>query len=285
MFSEYAVDPELLKDFSNLTFIRECFSPITGRLISDPFRDWRSESKANVYNAIRRSSYSPKKRKQIVRSLEKIIDSRSICKRPESIVDNRKELCWTKKILSNDSKYPFSAILSKKEHETFYDPSELVVREPVNWERHETNLLLVQREAIKIVDVMMPLLKLSSEITIIDPYFDISGPQTANVLREIIRRKKEFNFGQGVRCVSLYMRDERYNPDVLNADWIPKGFLKAKPIHKNRIHDRFLMTEHGCMQFGHGLAEAKKSIKVNVIRVSLEKAKQIRIDLDNPNLR
>lgn len=285
MFAEYAVDPRLLGDEANVRFIRESFSSATGRLISDPFNDWKNQSKSNFYNALRKSDYSPKKRKQIIRNFEKIIDSRILCCRPQSIVTDEKEESWDKKILPNHAKYPFSAILSDEQHEKFHSPSNFLLSEPLSWARHENNMLLVERQARAIVDVMMPLLRLSSKVQLIDPYFDISKSAYTNVLKEIINRRSEFNFGQGINHLVVYMREECYEEGDFERDWIPPYFVKARPIFRNRIHDRFVMTENGCMQYGHGLGEHKKSIKVNVSRVSLEKAKEIRIDLDNPNQR
>lgn len=285
MFSEYAVDPDLLDDFSNLTFIRESFSPITGRLIADPFRDWKNNAKSKIIHAINHSSFRPKEKYKAKRELEKLINSRGFCLRPQEIVENTQAQPWLENIYINNERYPFSAIISNARHEQAYRPSEFILKEPANWRLHEENTWLVSRDASSLVEAMMPLLKISSDVKLIDPYLDIAKSAYANVLKEIIRRQSEFNFAQGVTCIEVYTQEENFKPDDLNVDWIPKGFLKAKTFHKKRIHDRFLLTEHGCLQFGHGFAEDEKSLKVNIYRVSKEKVRKMKTCLDNPNLR
>jgi len=128
--------------------------------------------------------------------------------------------------------------------------------------------LSVPREAKAIVGSVLGLLRLSSEVTLIDPYFYLPGNKT---LSEIFIALQ----GTSVRTVRVVSSVNPQNPQQvyqreylkLNNRGVGLEWVVAPKIH---FHDRYLITDVGAIRVGHGFVEdIVKGIHADYLNINI----------------
>lgn len=292
MFYEYAIDPKVLADISRCRVFFQSFDK-SSRLISDVPKNWQRE----VYQTISQIPFEdcgPVYKKTLKNALSKLLRKNLVKSRASE--SNSSGLLWEGFIEQEHKVYPFSAIIGLKTQNApvrIYNFDELVFQSPECWGFGDQ--MHVERKASSIVDAMAPLLSVSKSIRLVDPYFKFTRPTSDRylpVLRELVSRLNSFNYGNGIKTISIDVSDEMGSglQQLASAisSWLPDGVtIKISEWPHNDMHDRFLLTDVGGLMFGHGLDEstpgAAKQVLVSVLtnksyRAELQKVSEGSVD-------
>ncbi len=259
MIYEYAVDPSLLSDLNKCRTIFDNFKPQQGKLISDAPRKWIREAFSAIQN-IPEDQCQPLMRKTIKEHLKHLLRG-SLCRTRQSHNWDRVNESWIDYVASEHSTYPFAATISGQSVSkpvVIHDISTLFVTSPECW--RESSQKRIPRKAKDIVDALMPLLVISSQIVLIDMHLYPGDYKSLRVLKEIIARSESYNFGQGISRLLVHSSDHRR--DLQSSleqqllPHLPNGFEVVYKLWPKAIeHDRFAITNAGGINLGEGFDE------------------------------
>lgn len=259
MLYEYALDPTLLGDVNNCRTVFDNFRMHQGRLIADVPRQWVRDAFYAIQN-MPSHQCQPVMRKTIKENLRKLLDQ-SLCVNRPRLEWNRSSESWVAHVAAHNASFPFSGIITNDamtDPVVTYSISELFIKSPPSWEAKIQDR--VERDAKCIVDQLMPLLSISKSIILIDRHLYPGTPRSLRVLREIIARSPQYNYGRGIKKLTIHSSDHR-------QDWqtsleqhvlplLPAGLeVECRLWPKNTEHDRFVVTDVGGINLGEGLDE------------------------------
>lgn len=262
MFYEYAIDPAILSDFERCRTFFESFKNRPSRLIADLPKKWIQEA-FNAINQIPHEQCPPVRKKTLKENLKKILNI-NLCKN-RLVEDWKRETNnWLEYAVNENSSYPFSAILGATGTSIpapVYVFDNLFFDSPDCWEKPEQQH--IHREAKIIVETILPLLKVSKHLLLVDPYFSFVLPSWNNyrpLLIELFSKVSEFNYGRGISKIDIHTSDRhggvQQDLDSKVKPLLPPGLsivCSQWPAHQ--MHDRFILTDVGGVFFGHGLGE------------------------------
>lgn len=259
MLYEYAVDPSLLGDINNCRTIFDNFKPERGKLIADVPRKWQ-QAAFSAINGIPHAQCQPVMRKTLKKHLGRLLKE-SLCANRNPPQWNRIEESWLTHVLAAQGAHPYAAILAARTSQELactYALSELLLNAPDCWRSPTQRSVL--RNADNIVDALMPLLRISKQITLIDRHLYPGETRYRRVLVELVRRIPEMNFGRGVGSMTMHVSDQRHDMrDSLQLHLgrhLPRGFeIVCCGWPKSAEHDRFAITDVGGIQLGQGFDE------------------------------
>ena len=163
MFYEYALEPAVLGDWSSVRLFLDAFGPSKGRFLAQYPRKW----KRMVYEHVGRVGAGDVARKRIEERL-RLLDKRVFSARSESSFDP--EQTWLENATREHSRDPFRAIISREAS----GMPEVLEADAVD----ESNPLwsvdhgrLVSRRPELFAAALRLLLKASSHVLLVDPYF------------------------------------------------------------------------------------------------------------------
>lgn len=260
MFYEYAIDPEILSDLSNVRTFFESFRNRPARLIADLPKKWIQEAFFAI-NQIPQEECGPVMRKTLKENLKKLSEN-NLCNNRTS-GDRKREQVWLDYALEEHQKYPFSAILSSDidAEETVYSISNLFYNIPAYW--NSPTQLHVKRNADEMITAIMPLLRVSKIVLLVDPHFSFTLPSWDRyraILQKLIELSGEFNYGKGISSIDIHTSDRKGGLQAqLNQKikpFLPTGItIRCFQWPESQMHDRFILTDVGGVSFGHGLDE------------------------------
>lgn len=259
MLYEYAVDPSLLGDVNNCCTVFDNFKIHQGRLIADVPRQWVRDA-FHAIQDIPSHQCQPVMRKTIKENLKKLLDQALCGNRPQLEWDRMRET-WLAHAAAHNANHPFSGIISNATATVpaiAYSINELFISSPANWQALPQ--MSVERNAKCIVDALTPLLGLSKHIILIDRHLYPGTARSLRVLREIIARVPQYNYGRGIKKLIIHSSDHRQDWQVSLEHnvlpHLPAGFeVECRLWPKNTEHDRFVVTDVGGISFGEGLDE------------------------------
>jgi hypothetical protein len=262
MIYEYVIDPELLCDQIELDmFLQQFNAKNPDRKIACIPKSWRRM----VYDQIEGLTLPDVKKAKYKNKFANCIQSNAIKKRPTRVMRLEEET-WIYAVEKEHKAHQFSAVFSrcKSTNIPVYEFSNLNFDEPKQWS--EPNEKSIIGTASQIVEVILPLLKLSKRICFYDPFFNfLSSSDYLPFLNELIAQREFFYYGRGVNEIEIhftkYERGDKVfkhnleyklpkNFSVKFFQWEPKG-------PDNERHDRFFVTEVGGITSGKGFAETK----------------------------
>lgn len=260
MFYEYVIDPKVLADISRCRTFFQSFDK-SSRLISDVPKNWQRDVFLTI-RLIPSGDCQPVYKKTLKNALAKLLRKNLVKNRASG--RNLGGASWEDFVEKEHNLYPFSAIIgvsSKSESVNIYGFDDLFFNHPECWTFSDQQH--VARKASSIVDVMIPLLSVSKSVRLVDPYFSFARPSSERympILKELVGRLDSFNYGKGVKTISIHVSDERASgPEQLASTistWLPEGItIKISHWPHNTMHDRFILTDVGGLMFGHGLDE------------------------------
>lgn len=261
MFYEYAVDPAILTNTSNVQAFFESFKNRPYRLISDAPKKWIQDAFLAI-NHLPHDQCPPVMKKTLKENLKKLSQN-SLCSNRS--VDNwNRTKSWLDFATIEHEKHPFSAILgieSVSESVPVYSFSKLFIVAPPCWEN--VGQQHIKRDATIMVEALLPLLKVSKQLLLVDPHFSLIQPSWERykpLLKELVQRASEFNFGKGIFKIEIHTSDKRggvqQELDAKVKSWLPEGMtVCCSQWPENQMHDRFILTDVGGVSFGHGLDE------------------------------
>ena len=262
MFYEYAVDPAILTSISNVQAFFESFKNRPHRLISDAPKKWTQEA-FNAINYLPHDQCPPVMKKTLKENLKKL-SKNSLCSNRSVDGWDMITSSWLDFVINEHEKHPFSAILGTESDSNslpFYSFSRLFVFAPLCWEY--SGQQHIKREATIIVETLLPLLKVSKHLQLVDPQFALIKPNWDRfkpLLEELILRANEFNFGKGIFKIEIHTSDKRgcvqQGLEAKVQSWLPEGItVCCFQWPEKKMHDRFILTDVGGVFLGHGLDE------------------------------
>lgn len=261
MFYEFALDPSVLNDVSRCRTFFESFDR-SSRLIADAPKNWIRDA-FDAINQIPHDQCGPNFKKNLKEKLRKLLN-RNLLKNRHSQT-NSESLPWNQFAAIEHKSYPFSAILglnAESDPVRIFDFENILFEPPECWQAPTQKH--VERNASAIVDVMESLLCVSKSIHLVDPHFTFTMPaweRFGPILKEIISRSDSYNFGKGIKSISIHTSDKFGNMSnelrTVTQRWLPEGIeIKVSHWAKATMHDRFLLTDVGGLNYGHGLDES-----------------------------
>lgn len=263
MYEEITLDPHCMSEYHYYGLLKERFGFDRGRYIIAPVREWARAA----FNAVKESTDLQDVKKQSIKNyLNKIYKEKdqSIIYLPQhrSHIDY---IHWSDWVQKQQTYAPFHLIIS----ETYagalnYDK---IINGDEKWNIPPTKLINTSAESI--YAEISPLLKIGNEITIIDPYFVLSGNK---VLHAIFNSLTE---NTGIVKIVLVTAI-----DAANVETIFQNEFKCKYkniptfeyilIPDNFVHDRYLIANKGALKSGHGFSErVEKGVQADKLSISL----------------
>ena len=262
MVHEYAVDPILCTNWRDLRFLVSSFGREEGRLISDvPRREWKRLS----FDWINKSNPKPVMKKRLKLFVRKLIQ-KALYIRNETVNSNSE---WLANAIATHNIWPFRAILT----DTYSGNEPFILCNDLDLTTHDcwcvSTSVTVEREVNNMIDAIKPLLEISRELMLIDRNFrfvdDNSSPimRYKSVLIEILKKVSGKEYGPQVNKITYHVGDKSFSKEELNRqcdlyirDSLPKGMRLEFIIWPwDKLHDRFVLTEIGGVDFGQGLDE------------------------------
>jgi hypothetical protein len=271
MFYEYAIDPDLLADASTSEALVRDLASHDHRLIAGPERAWRKES----YHHIKNCNLGDIKKRTITNRLNKMKFTHRLDKNrtlTEPLLDF---------FLREHQVRPYAAIMSEQASETdsIFTFSDLLDRQPPGWEEHPSATIENSPDAL--FSLVSPLLLLSKQIDIVDPYLAFTKPNWLDYqpfLDLLCSNSNSYCFGRGLDTVRLHTSTRYGNMEDSLRKLRQEGFaagitIKVNHWPKEEMHDRFLITEIGAIQVGSGFGlSPNNNREINVFRASKETA-------------
>lgn len=261
MFYEYAVDPAIFTNPSNLQSFFESFKNRPNRLISDSPKKW-VQAAFQAINQLTHEQCPPVRKKTLKRKLQ-ILSKTSLCNNRD-IHDWGRTENWVDFAKNEHGNYPYSAILSTvslSEPVPIYSFSSLYFDSPVCWD--VASQQHIKRDGAVMVETVLPLLKISKQIFLVDTYFSFTLPswqRYESLLKALVGKSQECNFGKGISKIEIHTSDKQkgvqQSLESKVKSWLPKGIVVCcYQWPEKQMHDRFILTDVGGISFGHGLDE------------------------------
>ena len=258
MIHEFAIEPEVMATWEHFNVLWLDLGVERGRLLVEYPKNWRKRvhelvdtfSKPVRANAIRSRLSDPVLRRS------KLVGA---CGRPFEGGD------WLKNALAQQSgEQPFRAIVTRQAGEK--RPDVLVVddfpRDEEPWV--VSSQCRCPRTAEALYAVVAVLLRHSSELILVDPHFAPDEPRFVEPFARMVGckarwKRLELHVGlpRDYREEALRDKYERRLQTLIPAGTTLTVCLWPREKEKDKLHDRFVLTERGGVQFGHGLDEGE----------------------------
>lgn len=247
MYKEVAFDPCCLRNFEYYSLLKQHFGFDKGRYVAAERRTWAQEAMIAVKQAglpaIREQSI-----KNYLNKLPRSGERDEFLMAPDRPTGEHK--LWSAWLDNQLKVRPFDVTISEPAQEGHLDI------DSINNGHQEWNVpasLSVMREAKAIVGSVLGLLRLSLEVTLIDPYFYLTGNKTLSEIFVALQ-------GTSVRAVRVVSSVNPLNPQQvyqreyhkLNNRGVSLEWVVAPEKY---FHDRYLITDVGAIRVGHGFVE------------------------------
>jgi len=262
MISEYALEPEVLSKPDAIRYFLERFGVDKGRLIADYPKRWASA----VYKMWASSLKDVERRRfeVLLQSLDQKVlkggsDSRLYDKSLDWLLNAEK--------VQDLNKEPFAAIVASKNprsHSSVLVADDITDNTP-RWRVKDQ--IVVDRKTSSLARAALPLIMISKEILLIDPYFDPCQATFKNTLRAMIEglgRRRTRPARIELHCYIHERSGVRFWEDCCTElpNSIPSGLTVSVIRWKvkeggDRFHRRYVLTERGGLAFEGGLDRGK----------------------------
>jgi hypothetical protein len=247
MYGEYALEPAALFSWEQVRFFLDQVGPWYGRFVAKYPKTW----KRLVYEAARRCP--PIELKRIEERLA-TLDERVFANRKGAPYDPSQS--WVANALGEHARQPFTAIIT---HEAANEavPAVDVHRDHAAWRREHGRF--IARASGDFVAALALLLRHSRRVVLIDPYFRADQSEKRDPLLAFCT---ELSAGATIEIhTSTHHVADHFSIDVARQQLpqrLPAGLSFSLHIWKQRpqglrLHNRYLITEIGGVQFGDGI--------------------------------
>lgn len=253
MFHEYALEPSALSSWDRARFFLDAFGPWKGRFLAEYPQRWLKL----VVDAL---NCPDVEKKRIVERLIRL-DKRVFLSRPDAPFDE--STTWLENAEREHARSPFHAIVAAAPGSTPHVLDAAAIDDDSALWRVESGRL-VSRDPRLFVRAVELLLRASTRIAIIDPYFRADqDDKTRPVARicELLRGRPttiEVHFADEARGYVPCMADaERAMPRALPVGMKVTLHGWKERAGGQRLHNRYLLTDVGGVQFGDGIELGK----------------------------
>lgn len=269
MIHEYALDPEIVvewaKDRGDFRYFYEQFGLGCPKLMAEfpKLKNWRKQFKQATANA---SDVELQRLTALFERFKEVTISRDS-------IDYDGSISWLENAIQEDSNYPFQSVLASQNplhHNNILTNTDLEDDQHQKWTVSRS--LTVGRIAAEMAGAVSPMLRNCRELILIDPYFRAKEhrfrePFTA-FLAEFFAKPKDH---LSVRVEVHSSADVENAPSAQFfhdecakhlASIIPEGlevvFRRWEQKSKGeKLHNRYILTELGGVQFGIGLDQGQ----------------------------
>jgi hypothetical protein len=245
-------------------FFLDAFGPWRGRFLAEYPRKWRKM----VYSALD----CPNVEKSRIEERLRRLDARVFISRSTDSYDGTKP--WLDNAEAEHARKPFRAVIASETRGKPYilDAAVIGEDEPL-WTTPHGEMLV--REPRVFASALRLLLSLSSRVVLIDPYFRSGSPDKTAPLVEFCKLLSGFSTAMEVHFATecderTLDQDERDRQHARHFSWcmneaarvlpdaLPAGITVGMRGWKERaggarLHNRYLITEIGGVQFGDGI--------------------------------
>lgn len=283
LFIECAMEPQAILDSEVRNWVRWCVGEAEGCYLSKIPVAWRRM----VEESMARGRVGPGVVKQAKTRIEELHSRGAFLERRGSTRGGDGTWCGT--AVAEHECQPFHAIVLSAETFAAGRPSGPFVY-PGDESAEPTELKAeascrVPRTPAGIVALSGLLLDAATHIKLVDRYFTARGDRFVPVLKAVLARLVEDRHGRGTESVQIHLED-RFEKDGVPtreetisllrerlAGCIPAGAtVSFHAWPKGLMHDRFVLTHLGGLQYGHGLDQRPDSM-VQVTRLNQDDRK------------
>jgi hypothetical protein len=265
MHKEYALDPATITNWENIRFISSLFGWSKGRIMSamPTIRKWQRM----VWNGV--STCKPVEKKRIEQML--LCMTAQVVRRQQAEYNGN--VPWLENAISEHENKAFAAIISGESKLDHVDvlPFEDLDDNHTLMSRHPG---VVRREAEEITNHLQLLLRTSSHIILVDPYFNPNESRFIEVMRHmlnmiadstykratpiLVELHTSINEGRKKGNWDYWLNEKRNGSQAVLSQITPKDLCLTVIIWKEfddgeKLHNRYVLTELGGVCFGTGL--------------------------------
>jgi hypothetical protein len=261
---EFAVSPGLFDREERVTFLYEAFGMEAGRFISDfPQKQWSHLARA----IIKKSAPGYLDHQKWITALI-ALEQRAMYRRQGAVWKD--DLNWINNAVEEHRRRPFKGILHD---ERCSEPA--AIRFGIDMGRNQDWKCSASRHVPRVADQMVravaPLIELSKSLVLVDPYFWAVDGRWKNVLLSFARYVADSSMRPKINHIHYITSIEEKIPDeeterqcrqFLEPDLpagVSVGFYLVLPA---LLHDRFVLTDSGGVQFGRGLDEGMGDVLI-----------------------
>ncbi len=254
MVYEFAVSPMLCTNYQDLRFFLATFGREHGRLFSDiPRKKWMKFARV----AIKHSDNGQVEKKRLVAGIEKLTKKAIYCRNSVPVIGSED---WLDHAIAAHEDRPFEAIITdgydgddecilKNEHEFTENPRWNIPLDK-----------MVERNPQSMITAIKPMLDCAREVILIDRNFD---PEKFRWLQLIIGLADFFSkreFSPSINKINYHMgnRLAPHHVELLCKKNLSTSLPTGITVNFifwpwEELHDRYILTDIGGMDFGIGL--------------------------------
>lgn len=279
MIHEYALEPELVATWHERMlgrFFIEQFGFGTGRVVSRYPKNWRKR----VWDAFRSGAIAGEIEQKRIEELLARLTAPEV-RRPGHIWDAAHD--WLTNAESEHARKPFYTILARNNPRASGSvmlAEDVLSGTPAGW--GAPNSVVVPRTAGSMAQCIEAMLRCATRVIFVDPHFRASRPKFRSPLIEFLRI-----IGTGDPSVALELHAGHVADDAPPWDFfrreceehlpriVPNGLTLVVRRWKNRnggerLHNRYILTDVGGVQFGFGLDEGDPGTTDDVTLLSAD---------------
>jgi hypothetical protein len=266
MIHEYALEPELVAtwtDRSTCRYFKESFGLGQGRVVSRYPKRW----KRLVWDSFDSTDdFARKRLEELLASL-----SEQMVQRSDARWDGE-STSWRNNAESEHERLPFHAILARtnpKNHAHVLTENDIDEDSAVRWVAERG--CSVERNAAKMADSVAPLLRCSSDVIFVDPYFRPGRKECQRPFAAFLERMVSQRPGKTPKRVEVHTAADNTGTEEFFREecerklcgWVPERIqvlvrrLKQKQ-NGEKLHNRYILTDLGGVTFGIGLDEGNE---------------------------
>jgi hypothetical protein len=293
MIHEYALEPETVASWYEQKlfglFVQQ-FGFDAGRVVARYPKKWR-KLVWEAFEAAFGAAATEKDKTRMAELLKQLTSPEIV--RPGHIWDPAND--WLSNAETEHARKPFHAIVASKNPRSNAIAiclDDILSGTPTTW--HNSNSTTVLRTAEAMANCIAPMLRCAKKILFIDPHFRASKTKFCNPLAHFL---SEISLGDPTIVVEFHTghtTDDAPNWDYFRKECedhlpsiIPIGLTLTIRRWKNRdggerLHNRYILTDIGGVQFGVGLDEGDRGTSDDVTRLSADTYRRRMEDYSGP---
>jgi len=267
MIYDYAIEPDVLIEWSRdqliSTYISESFGFGKTRLMAEypNFKKWKKQ----FNKAWKQTDISDLDQSRLVELFLLLTESR--IKRPFHGYDGEKE--WlANAVIENRCGKPFKGIIARTNS---FSKDNILPNDRVgSWDRNRwcTDISKrIPKTDENISEALSPIFHNCMDFTLVDPYFRASKEQWRKTFGCILKTFMAYRSSSDMYCIEIHIAEHLNAPSAehLKKEFCSKRFTEILPPNielrvkrwsqkkgGEKLHDRFLLTDIGCVQSSYG---------------------------------
>lgn len=253
MYKEVAFDPQCLEEYHYYGLLKSGFGEEKGRYVIAALNAWVCEAVHYVKN----SELKDIKKHSIKNFLNRLKREKGggIVLLPadrRASLDPKTVSNWEQWYEWQRAYRDFSVTVSERELKgalTYED----IIGDCVSWNISPT--VRIERNPDQIIGMLIPIIRLSSSILLIDNYFKLSGNDVLKALLDEIQRFPNIKKLDVVTSIDTKSPDQVFNREYRNNySYLPKITLVV--ADDRFFHDRYFITDKAAIKAGHGFTSS-----------------------------